>query len=539
MTDRRSFWAWGMESQEPTDAKRESAAKAMSERFGVSLKTVQPRSVDQLALPVPRIKAPATLSEIVTGDTYERAFHTYGHSFRDRVRKFDGDFQNPPDVVAYPRNEADLIALLDWCGGAGYAATPFGGGSSVVGGVEGPEGYDGLVTIDMTRMDRVLEIDDVSRAVRVQAGALGPVFEAQLKPHGFTMRHFPQSFEYSTVGGWIVTRSGGHYATNETRIDEFVESVRMITPSGPWESFRLPGSGAGPSPDRLALGSEGILGIVTEAWMRIQGRPVFRASTGVSFSSLGAVSEAARGIAQAKLWPANLRILDPGEGQAMAGLDGKTAILIIGFESSDVPQDAFIKEAVSIARDAGGLVNDDEVLISPVPAGATTSSDPAGRQGAVGAWREAFINLPYDWNDITGLGVIADTFETSITWDRWPEFDRSVRSATQDVLNRVCGGGSVTARITHVYPDGPAPYYSFTALGTPGSELSQWAEIKMAASDAVIASGGTITHHHAVGRDHRPWYDKQRPETFATALRAAKKSLDPSGILNPGVLIDP
>ncbi len=528
-----------MESQEPTPAKREAAAKTMSERFGVSLDTVQPHSPDQLQLRPPRITPPATLSEITTTDTYERAFHTYGHSFRDRVRKFAADFPNPPDVVAYPRNEADAVALLDWCGGAGYTATPFGGGSSVVGGVEAPDGYDGIVTIDMTRMDRVLEVDATSRAVRVQGGTLGPLLEAQLKPHGFTMRHFPQSFEYSTVGGWIVTRSGGHYATNETRIDEFVESVRMITPSGPWESFRLPGSGAGPSPDRLALGSEGILGIVTEAWMRIQGRPRFRASTGVSFPSLESVSEAARSIAQAKLWPANLRVLDPGEGQAMAGLDGKTAILIIGFESADVPQDAFIKEAVSIARDAGGQVDDDEIVISPTPAGAKASSDAAGRQGAVGAWRQAFLDLPFDWNDITGLGVIADTFETSITWDRWPEFDRVVRGAVQDAMDRVCGDGTVTARFTHIYPDGPAPYYSFTALGKPGSELSQWAEIKQAASEALIAAGGTITHHHAVGRDHRPWYDKQRPESFATALRAAKKSLDPSSILNPGVLIDP
>jgi alkyldihydroxyacetonephosphate synthase len=528
-----------MESQEPTPAKREAAAKAMSERFGVPLNTVQPRSVDQLDLRPSRITPPATLSEITTTDTYERAFHTYGHSFRDRVRKFAADFTNPPDVVAYPRNEADVAALLDWCGSAGYATTPFGGGSSVVGGVEAPEGYDGIVTIDMTRMDRVLEVDDVSRAVHVQAGALGPVLEAQLKPHGFTMRHFPQSFEYSTVGGWIVTRSGGHYATNETRIDEFVESIRMMTPAGPWESFRLPGSGAGPSPDRLALGSEGILGVVTEAWMRIQGRPRFRASTGISFPSLESVSEAARGIAQAKLWPANLRVLDPGEGAAMAGLDGKTAILIVGFESADVPQDAFIREAVSIARDAGGEVDDDEIVISPAPYGAITSSDAAGRQGAVGAWREAFISLPYDWNDITGLGIIADTFETSITWDRWPEFDRAVRGAMQDAMDRVCGGGTVTARFTHIYPDGPAPYYSFTVLGKPGSELSQWAEIKTAASDAVIAAGGTITHHHAVGRDHRPWYDRQRPEPFAAALKAAKKAVDPSSILNPGVLIDP
>ena len=539
MTDRRSYWAWGMESHEPTPAKREAAARAMSERFGKSLETVQPRSVDQLDLRPSRITPPASLSEITTTDTYERAFHTYGHSFRDRVRKFAGDFPNPTDVVAYPRNEADVVSLLDWCAGANYTISPFGGGSSVVGGVEAPDGYDGIVTMDMTRMDQVLEVDATSRAVRVQGGTLGPRLEAQLKPHGFTMRHFPQSFEYSTVGGWIVTRSGGHYATNETRIDDFVESVRMVTPSGPWESFRLPGSGAGPSPDRLALGSEGILGVVTEAWMRIQGRPRFRASTGVSFPSLESVSEAARAIAQAKLWPANLRVLDPGEGAAMAGLDGKTAILIIGFESADVPQDAFIKEAVSIARDAGGQVDDDEIVISPAPAGAKASNDAAGRQGAVGAWRNAFINLPFDWNDITGLGVIADTFETSITWDRWPEFDRSVRGAVQDAMNRVCGGGTITARFTHIYPDGPAPYYSFTAPGIPGSELSQWLEIKTAASEALIAAGGTITHHHAVGRDHRPWYDKQRPETFATALWAAKKSLDPNSILNPGVLIDP
>ena len=539
MTDRRSYWAWGMESQEPTPAKREAAARAMSERFGQSLKTVQPRSVDLLDLRPARITPPASLSEITTTDTYERAFHTYGHSFRDRVRKFAGDFPNPTDVVAYPRNEAEVVSLLDWCGGANYTISPFGGGSSVVGGVEAPDGYDGIVTMDMTRMDQVLEVDATSRAVRVQGGTLGPRLEAQLKPHGFTMRHFPQSFEYSTVGGWIVTRSGGHYATNETRIDEFVESVRMVTPSGPWESFRLPGSGAGPSPDRIALGSEGILGVVTESWMRIQDRPRFRASTGVSFPSLESVSEAARAIAQAKLWPANLRVLDPGEGAAMAGLDGKTAILIIGFESADVPQDAFIKEAVSIARDAGGQVDDDEIVISPAPAGAKASSDTAGRQGAVGAWREAFINLPFDWNDITGLGVIADTFETAITWDRWPDFDRSVRGAVQDAMNRVCGGGTITARFTHIYPDGPAPYYSFTAPGIPGSELSQWLEIKTAASEALIAAGGTITHHHAVGRDHRPWYDKQRPETFATALRAAKKSLDPNSILNPGVLIDP
>ena len=157
----------------------------------------------------------------------------------------------------------------------------------------------------------------------------------------------------------------------------------------------------------------------------------------------------------------------------------------------------------------------------------------------VRVWRDTFINMPYKWNETAGLGLVLDTFESAITWDRWPEFDLSVRAAVEDALTRVCGGGEVSCRFTHVYPDGPAPYYTFNAPGKRGSELEMWTEIKEAASDAIIAAGGTITHHHAVGRDHRPWYDRQRPDLFADALRAAKNSLDPAGVMNPGVLIDP
>ncbi|MFW6174690.1 MAG: FAD-binding oxidoreductase [Chloroflexota bacterium] len=522
-----------MESQEPSQQDMREAARAMSERFGVALEPGAPPRPDDISLPEPRVKPPDSLSGICRTDTYERAFHTYGHSYRDRTRKFNGEFHNPPDIVAYPGEESELSALLDWCSSNGYAAIPFGGGSTVVGGVEAPQGYDGVVTIDMGRMGRVLEVDPVSRAARIEGGAFGPALEEQLRPHGLTLRHFPQSFEYSTLGGWIATRSGGHYATNHTHIDDFVESVRMITPSGEWESFRLPGSGAGPSPDRFALGSEGILGVVTSAWVRVQARPKYRASAGIFFPSLESAAEAARGIAQAKLWPANCRVLDPGEGAAMAGMSGNEALLIVGFESADVPQDDFMREAVQIARDAGGSVDDEDLMLS---GGAT---EQPGRQGAVGTWRNAFIRMPYDWNTVVGLGLINDTFETSITWDRWPEFDRAVRAATQDALERVCGGGTVTCRFTHVYPDGPAPYYTFTGVGRRGSELEMWAEVKQAASDALIANGGTITHHHSVGRDHRPRYDRQRPEQFARALRAAKRVVDPSGVLNPGVLIDP
>ena len=536
---RRSFWAWGLEQDEPTEAQVREAAARLSQRYGVEVAPPPlPRSAD-LRLRPPRISPPASLAAICVADDHDRAVHTYGRSFRDRIRAYNLQFPNPPDIVAYPTTEAEVTAVLDWCSSSGYAAIPYGGGSSTVAGFEPPEGYDGIVTIDLSALDRVLEVDGVSRAARIQAGAYGPGLEAQLRPHGFTLRHYPQSFEFSSLGGWIATRSGGHYATNHTHIDDFVESVRMVTPSGVWESRRLPGSGAGPSPDRMAIGSEGILGIITEAWMRIQARPQYRASAGVTYPSFAAGAEAARRIVQAKLWPANCRLLDAGEAAAAAGMDGRRALLILGFESHELPQDEFIRHAVAIARDAGGSIEEADIRISsPAAHDEAASGGETGRQGAVGAWRNAFLGAPYQRNVTTGLGLVAETLETAITWERWPAMDEMVRGALQETLNRVCGGGTVSCRFTHVYPDGPAPYYTWEGMGRRGAELELYAEIKAAASDAILAAGGTITHHHAVGRLHRPWYDRQRPEPFAEALRAAKRALDPNGVLNPGLLVD-
>ena len=536
---RRSFWAWGLEQDEPNEQQVREAAARLSQRYGVAVEPVMPPRADDLRLRAPRISPPPSLAAICATDDHDRAVHTYGRSFRDRIRAYNLQFPNPPDVVAHPTTEDEVTAVLDWCSSNGYAAIPYGGGSSTVAGFEPPEGYEGIVTIDLSALDQVLEVDGVSRSARIQAGAYGPGLEAQLRPHGFTLRHYPQSFEFSSLGGWIATRSGGHYATNHTHIDDFVESVRMVTPTGVWESRRLPGSGAGPSPDRLAIGSEGILGIITEAWMRIQARPQYRASAGVTFPSFMAGSEGARRVAQAKLWPANCRLLDPGEAQTAAGMDGSRALLIIGFESSDLPQDDNIRQAVVIARDAGGTIAEEDIRISsPGDRTGDSSGGDTGRQGAVGAWRNAFIGAPYQRNITTGMGLVAETLETAITWERWPAMDEMVRGALQDTLDRVCGGGSVSCRFTHVYPDGPAPYYTWEGMGRRGAELEMYAEIKQAASDAIMAAGGTITHHHAVGRLHRPWYDQQRPEPFAEALRAAKRALDPNGVLNPGLLVD-
>ncbi|HWC37335.1 MAG TPA: FAD-binding oxidoreductase, partial [Acidimicrobiales bacterium] len=263
---RRSWWGWGWEDQALDTNQLGALAKAVSASLGRD--DIQPAPapvLDDIELPPPRVRAPAPLAPICSDARYERAAHTYGKSFADVVRAFHGDLEHPPDVVARPRTEQDVAELLDWCGGAGLAAVPYGGGSSVVGGIECDAGdaFGGVVSIDLGLLDKVLDVDPVSRAARIQAGALGPALEDQLRPHGYTLRHFPQSFEHSSLGGWLATRSGGHYATNYTHIDDLVESMRVVTPCGTSESRRLPGSGAGPSPDRMFLGSEGILGVIT------------------------------------------------------------------------------------------------------------------------------------------------------------------------------------------------------------------------------------------------------------------------------------
>jgi alkyldihydroxyacetonephosphate synthase len=534
-TAARRFWGWGVEGGGPNPDQHRKLAATVASRFGADDLTIMPSpTVDELDLRAPRVEPPPSLAGLCTADPAERAGHTYGKSFRDVWRALHRDFTHPPDVVALPRNEHDVSALLDWCSDARLAAIPYGGGSSVVGGVECDVGdaYAGAVSIDLRHLDRVLEIDRTSRAARIQAGVYGPALEDQLRPHDLTLRHYPQSFEFSTLGGWLATRSGGHYATLHTHIDDFVESITAVTPHGRWESRRLPGSGAGPSPDRLLLGSEGTLGVITEAWMRLQDRPVHRASATARFAAFEQGANAARVLAQSGLHPSNCRVLDPTEA-ALTGTDDRgETILLVAFESADHPLDAWIARAVECVRDCGGDIADDAVRVS---------SDTGGgaREGAAGNWRNAFLRAPYTRDAIVALGVISETFETACTWDQFAGLHEAVTTAVLATAQAVDAWPAVvTSRFTHVYPDGPAPYFTVLALGREPQQLEQWAAIKSAASDALLAQGGTITHHHAVGRDHRPWYDRQRPETFAVALRAAKFALDPAGVLNPGVLFD-
>ncbi len=501
--------------------------------------------LDAVGVRAPRLKAPAQLGDLFTDEKYERVSRALGKAYRDVVRGFRGEFENPPDLVALPRDESEIEAVLSWAEAEGAAVIPFGGGTSVVGGVEGRLGDRPFVSLDLRRLDRVLEVDAESMGARIQAGATGPRLEEQLREHSLTLRHFPQSFEYSTLGGWIATRAGGHFATLYTHIDDLVESVRAITPRGTWESRRLPGSGAGPSPDRALIGSEGILGVIGEAWVRVRPRPEFKASCGVEFDDFLAAASAVREISQSGLHPSNCRLLDATEAGMTGAGSGEMSLLVLGFESAHHPVDAPMDLALAIAREHGGAPN------SP-PTGRKENSGsadrPVGGEGgdAVGAWRSAFLFAPYLRDTFVACGVLSETFETAITWDRFEEFHATTMEAVRAKVAEVCdapaegpGAPRVSCRFTHVYPDGPAPYFTVMAPAVRGGEVEQWDEIKAAAAEAVIEGGGTITHHHAVGRDHRPWYDRQRPAPFAAAMRVAKAELDPAAILNPGVLVDP
>jgi alkyldihydroxyacetonephosphate synthase len=372
-------------------------------------------------------------------------------------------------------------------------------------------------------MSGLAEVDPVSRSARAMAGTAGPDLEDALRAHGLTARFYPQSFERSTVGGWIATRAAGHFSMGPTHIDDLVENVRAVTPSGVWESRRLPGSGAGPSPDRALLGSEGSLGVVTEAWIRVQPRPTIRWSATYAAPDLTTGLTAVRAIAQTGVQPATLRLIDAGEATVTGTLATGEAALVLGLESWSGPVDADADVLMSCCDDHG---------LRFVEGGAKRAEEGSGA-----SWRNSFLRAPFLREQLVLLGLVVETFETATTWDRIPSLIADVTERTTEALRDVCGGGTVTCRLTHVYPDGAAPYFTVIAPGRPGSELAQWEQVKAAASEALLGAGGTITHHHAVGRDHRPWYDEQRPELFATALRAAKAALDPAGVMNPGVLI--
>ena len=529
---KRKFWGWGYEDEILSDEEENNIDKRIASTFNLdSVERIALPRIEDIDLPKPQINFPKNLEKFFSDDKLERLNHSYGKSFPDSARSLLGLFPNPPDLVAFPSSEDHIYSILDWASSNDIAVIPYGGGSSVCGGVETYVGDDfkGVISLDMKNLNNIIDIDKDSRTALIQGGILGPDLESKLKEHDLTLRHYPQSFEFSTLGGWIATRSGGHYATLYTHIDDFVESLKMITPSGSYETRRLPGSGAGPSPDRFAIGSEGIMGIITEASMRLQDRPTFRSSCTVEFDEYQNALSALRYISQAGLFPANCRLLDSNEALFNGAGDGTKHLLILAFESADHDKSYFLDRALEISKDFQGIFEKPK-----------DTSD-AHRSGSSGTWRNSFIKAPYFREAFTRRGIIQDTFETAITWDKSHSFIEEIKEETAKAILEITGKPSlVTCRITHSYPDGLAPYFTFGAFANPSTMIDVWKEIKLATNEICVTKGGTVTHHHAVGRDHRPnGYDNQRPDLFNKVLASAKSTLDPKGIMNPGVLIDP
>ncbi len=523
---RRKFYAWGFEDEHASDAEVAEIERVWGGVFGIDQFEALPApTLDELTLRQSRItKIPDTLTDICHEDVYRRALHTYGKTTIETARMFARDFAEAPDIVAYPRTEQQVAALIDWCGEIEAAAIPFGGGSSAVLGVNPAVGdrFKAVVSIDMSAMDQVLEVDKVSRAARVQAGIFGPELDRQLKPHELTMRFFMQAYNFSTLGGWVATRAAGHFVSTTTHIDDFVESIRIVTPKGTMESRRLPASGAGPSPDRFVMGSEGALGIITDVWLKLPQTPIHRAGATVTFDDYEQGVATVREIMQAGLNPANCRLVDGNEAHYTGAFVGAAAILVLGFESAHHPVEHWLELALQACRDHGGV----------------SVGDTSEGEDAAVRWRTAFLREPYYREIKTARGIGRDTVETAISWSQFPSLHAAVMEKTKAAIREATGrDGTVTCRFTHLYPDGPAPYFTFHFFCDPHAMVETDMAIKAAAYDAMVGAGGTVTHHHAIGRMHMPWYQKQRPDLFGDILAAAKQTVDPAGIMNPGVVV--
>lgn len=436
-----------------------------------------------------------------------RLAHAAGKSTEDLLRLRAGDAADAPDAVLRPAGHEEVAAVLRVATAHRVAVVPFGGGTSVVGGLRAVrDGYTGVVALDLARLDALVGVDPVSRTATLQAGVRGPRAEDLLAGEGFTLGHFPQSHRYATLGGFAATRSSGQASAGYGRFDDMVLGLRAATPTGDLDLGRAPRSAAGPDLRQLLLGSEGAFGVITELTLRVRPRPGTRSYTGWSFPTFETGSRALRALAQDGPLPTVLRLSDETE-TAVGG--GSGCLAIVGLE--DAPEagvDARLREY-------GGT--------------------PLGEEPGT-AWLDGRYRAPYLRDALLDAGALAETLETATFWHRLPETYAAVRDALVGTLTGLGTPPLVLCHISHVYAAGASLYFT-VVVAQADDPVAQWRAAKAAAADAILATGATITHHHGVGTDHRPWYEREIGPVGAAMLRAVKDAVDPAGILNPGVLL--
>jgi|tagenome__1003787_1003787.scaffolds.fasta_scaffold20964319_4 alkyldihydroxyacetonephosphate synthase len=538
------WWGWGEDGSEQPSLPAQGAAM-LHDELGLGDRYLPPVPIEQVRLPDPVLPegvlarlAGIVGEEYVRQDRLARVRHTAGRSYPDLVRLRSGDASAAPDAIVCPGAEAEVADVLTACDSAGVAVVPFGGGTSVVGGVEPLRGgFPALITLDLRRMNRLIDADRTSLTATFEPGVLGPRAETLLASRGLTLGHFPQSYEFATIGGYVATRSAGQASTGYGRIDELVLGLRCVAPAGVVETKALPASAAGPSLRELLVGSEGTLGVITEATLSVRPLPEERRYEGWSFRSFHEGVEAFRAMEQAEASPDVARLSDEEEtrlSMAMASSGstaervGKTYLRVRGHEGGCLAIIGFEGDSKEVSRRrsrARGMLR---------AGGAIQLGERPGR-----AWLRGRFAGPYLRDALLDRGVFVETLETATTWSHFEELYRAVGGALRESLSGRGTPPLVMCHVSHLYPSGASLYFTFLARQEEGAELEQWQAAKAAASDAIVTHHGTITHHHAIGQDHVPWMAAEVGELGVELLRAAKERLDPRGIMNPGKLLPP
>ncbi|WP_306365961.1 FAD-binding oxidoreductase [Nocardiopsis sp. CC223A] len=520
-----SWFAWGDpdRARELDPGLRDLIAQVLRARL--TERPPVPEEAVELAPPVLTGRARAALAAVVGDDHVRtddatRLRHAGGKSTPDLLLRRSGAADPAPDAVLYPADHDEVQALLEVCSAERIAVVPFGGGTSVVGGLTPLRGrFGSVVALDLRRLDRLVSLDPTSMTAVLGAGVRGPAAEALLAEHGLMLGHLPQSHEYATIGGYAATRSSGQASSGYGRFEDMVVSLRAATPRGTLEAGGAPASAAGPDLRRLLLGSEGTLGVITEVGVRVRPIPEAVLDEAWSFPDFVTGVDALRTLAQSDTRPTMARVLDESEtfvGAALGGHEARPGCqAVLGFEGTDAEvtaRSAVVREVLS--RAGGTLLG----------------------AGPVAHWRENRFSSPYLRDTLLSAGVLAETLETAASWTDLLPLYSAVTGALTGALEGDEGGVVVMCHVSHTYPTGASLY--FTVATAAGEDpLTRWEGAKRAASDAIVANGGTITHHHAVGTDHRPWLAAEIGPLGAEVLRAVKAALDPEGVLNPGKLI--
>jgi alkyldihydroxyacetonephosphate synthase len=531
------WWGWGDPATEP---ELDSAARGvLRERIGELRPSPRAAELDGFALPspepLPQSLVDAVGEENVFAGTEDRVRHATGCGYADLARLRSGRLEAAPDAVLLLADADAVRRVLDACAAEGVAVVPFGGGTSVVGGVEPLRGdHARLVSLDLARL-RGVEVDRRSLTARLGAGLRGPEAEAELAKHGVVLGHYPQSFEYATIGGFAATRSAGQASSGYGRFDSLVSSVRLIAPAGDLQTLETPHTAAGPALRELAIGSEGTFGVIPDVTVRVRPAPRQKRYEAWMAESFDAGAEIVRALAQGPGLPDVIRVSDEEETEVSLALSGPRGVagslfggylglrrrrggclVVVGLEGDE--ESVARRRALSVRELRRG--------------GAVYLGQSAGR-----SWEHGRYQGPYLRDTLMEMGAIVETLETSHTWNRLGELHAAVGTAIREALAAQGTPGLVFCHLSHAYADGASLYFTYIARARHGEEVEQWRRVKQAASEAIVAAGATITHHHAVGRDHAPYMEAEVGGTGLEVLRAVKDQLDPTGIMNPGKLL--